>query len=42
VEKMGALMGATRERSWQVRERAFEKFRESTDGKALKGFWRAA
>ena len=26
----------------QIRERAFEKLRESPDGRALKGFWRAA
>ena len=39
---LGALMGVTRERIRQIRERAFEKLRESPDGKALKGFWRAA
>ena len=42
LEKIGALMGVTRERIRQFRERAFEKLRESPDGKALKGFWRAA
>ena len=42
LEKIGALMGVTRERIRQIRERAFEKLRESPDGKALKGFWRAA
>ena len=42
LEKIGALMGVTRERIRQIRERAFEKLRESPDGRALKGFWRAA
>ena len=42
LEKIGALMGVTRERIRQIRERAFEKLRESPDGKALRGFWRAA
>lgn len=42
LEKIGALMGVTRERIRQIRERAFEKLRESPDGKALLGFWRAA
>src|SRR5439155_4475211 len=42
LEKIGALMGVTRERIRQFRERAFEKLRESPDGRALKGFWRAA
>src|SRR5213596_820531 len=32
----------TLERIRQIRERAFEKLRESPDGRALKGFWRAA
>ena len=31
-----------RERIRQIRERAFEKLRQSPDGKALMGFWRAA
>src|SRR2546423_5304948 len=39
LEKIGALMGVTRERIRQIRERAFEKLRESPDGKALKGIW---
>src|SRR6184192_2738544 len=42
LEKIGALMGVTRERIRQIRERAFEKLRESPDCRALKGFWRAA
>ncbi len=39
LEKIGALMGVTRERIRQIRERAFEKLRESPDGRALSGFW---
>ncbi|HEX5830959.1 MAG TPA: RNA polymerase sigma factor RpoD/SigA [Gemmatimonadaceae bacterium] len=42
LEKIGALMGVTRERIRQIRERAFEKLRESPDGHALAGFWNAA
>ena len=42
LEKIGALMGVTRERIRQIRERAFEKLRESPDGRALMGFWSAA
>src|SRR5690606_29500685 len=42
LEKIGALMGVTRERIRQIRERAFEKLRESPDGMALAGFWTAA
>ncbi len=42
LERIGALMGVTRERIWQIRERAFEKLRESPDGRALAGFWTAA
>lgn len=42
LERIGALMGVTRERIRQIRERAFEKLRDSPDGKALLGFWRAA
>jgi RNA polymerase primary sigma factor len=42
LEKIGALMGVTRERIRQIRERAFQKLRESPDGRALQGFWRAA
>jgi RNA polymerase primary sigma factor len=39
LEKIGALLGVTRERIRQIRERAFEKLRESPDGTALAGFW---
>ncbi|HEY0971447.1 MAG TPA: RNA polymerase sigma factor RpoD/SigA [Gemmatimonadales bacterium] len=42
LEKIGAIMGVTRERIRQIRERAFEKLRESPDGTALASFWRAA
>lgn len=39
LEKIGSLMGVTRERIRQIRERAFEKLRQSPDGHALSGFW---
>jgi RNA polymerase primary sigma factor len=42
LERIGALMGVTRERIRQIRERAFEKLRESPDGSALAGFWNVA
>jgi RNA polymerase primary sigma factor len=42
LERIGALMGVTRERIRQIRERAFEKLRDSPEGEALKGFWMAA
>ncbi len=42
LERIGDLMGVTRERIRQIRERAFEKLRESPDGNALAGFWTAA
>jgi RNA polymerase primary sigma factor len=42
LERIGALMGVTRERIRQIRERAFEKLRESPDGHALAGFWTTA
>ena len=42
LEKIGAIMGVTRERIRQIRERAFEKLRESPDACALEGFWAAA
>jgi RNA polymerase primary sigma factor len=42
LERIGALMGVTRERIRQIRERAFEKLRESPDGRALAGFWNVA
>ncbi len=38
LERIGALMGVTRERIRQIRERAFEKLRKSPDGCALAGF----
>ncbi len=42
LERIGEIMGVTRERIRQIRERAFEKLRESPDGRTLKGFWLAA
>ncbi len=39
LEKIGALMGVTRERIRQIRERAFEKLRSSPEGRSLMGFW---
>jgi RNA polymerase primary sigma factor len=42
LERIGALMGVTRERIRQIRERAFTKLRESPDGLALAGYWNAA
>jgi RNA polymerase primary sigma factor len=42
LEQIGSIMGVTRERIRQIRERAFEKLRQSPDGEALQGFWRAA
>jgi RNA polymerase primary sigma factor len=42
LEKIGALLGVTRERIRQIRERAFEKLRESADVKSLKEGWVAA
>jgi len=42
LEKIGELMGVTRERIRQIRERAFDKLRESPDLKSLKGSWIAA
>lgn len=42
LEKIGVLMGVTRERIRQIRERAFEKLRECPQGKTLLGFWHAA
>lgn len=42
LEKIGAIMGVTRERIRQIRERAFEKLRESPEAHALEGFWAAA
>ena len=42
LERIGDLLGVTRERIRQIRERAFEKLRESADGNALAGFWQVA
>jgi RNA polymerase primary sigma factor len=42
LERIGALLGVTRERIRLIRERAFEKLRQSPDGRALAGFWNAA
>ena len=39
LEEIGGLLGVTRERIRQIRNRAFEKLRESPDGQALSGFW---
>jgi RNA polymerase primary sigma factor len=39
LEKIGTLMGVTRERIRQIRERAFEKLRTSPEGRSLAGFW---
>ncbi|HKK08872.1 MAG TPA: sigma factor-like helix-turn-helix DNA-binding protein, partial [Gemmatimonadota bacterium] len=42
LEEIGQLLGVTRERIRQIRNRAFEKLRQSPDGGALEGFWRAS
>jgi len=42
LERIGDLLGVTRERIRQIRERAFEKLRESADGNALANFWQVA
>ncbi len=39
LEEIGSLLGVTRERIRQIRNRAFEKLRQSPDGSALEGFW---
>jgi RNA polymerase primary sigma factor len=41
LEEIGDLLGVTRERIRQIRNRAFEKLRGSPDARALEGFWRA-
>jgi RNA polymerase primary sigma factor len=41
LEEIGSLLGVTRERIRQIRNRAFEKLRESPDGEALATFWSA-
>ena len=40
LEQIGELLGVTRERIRQIRNRAFAKLRASPDGEALEGFWR--
>ncbi len=39
LEDIGRLLGVTRERIRQIRNRAFEKLRESPQGDSLSGFW---
>ncbi len=41
LEEIGSLLGVTRERIRQIRNRAFEKLKESPHGKSLEGFWKA-
>ena len=41
LEEIGTLLGVTRERIRQIRNRAFEKLRGSPHGKSLHGFWTA-
>jgi RNA polymerase primary sigma factor len=41
LEEIGSLLGVTRERIRQIRNRAFDKLRASPDGSALEGFWSA-
>jgi len=41
LEEIGSLLGVTRERIRQIRNRAFEKLRESPHGASLSGFWSA-
>ncbi len=41
LEQIGELLGVTRERIRQIRNRAFDKLRGSSDGPALEGFWKA-
>jgi RNA polymerase primary sigma factor len=41
LEEIGSLLGVTRERIRQIRNRAFEKLRESPHGDSLSGFWMA-
>jgi len=42
LEEIGSLLGVTRERIRQIRNRAFDKLRGSMHGDALEGFWRAS
>ena len=39
LEVIGSLLGVTRERIRQIRNRAFDKLRESPHGESLSGFW---
>ncbi len=41
LEEIGSLLGVTRERIRQIRNRAFEKLRDSPHGDSLSGFWAA-
>jgi len=41
LEVIGSLLGVTRERIRQIRNRAFDKLRESPHGESLLGFWNA-
>jgi RNA polymerase primary sigma factor len=41
LEEVGERFDVTRERIRQIRNRAFEKLRDSPDGEALAGFWSA-
>jgi RNA polymerase primary sigma factor len=41
LEVIGSLLGVTRERIRQIRNRAFEKLRNSPHGESLSGFWHA-
>ena len=42
LERIGEMMGVTRERVRQIRERAFEKLRRCPEVKGMEGFWAAA
>jgi RNA polymerase primary sigma factor len=42
LEEIGSLLGVTRERIRQIRNRAFDKLLASGDGRTLEGFWRAS
>ncbi len=42
LEQIGELLGVTRERIRQIRNRAFDKLRGSEHGNAREGFWRAS
>jgi RNA polymerase primary sigma factor len=42
LERIGDLLGVTRERVRQIRERAFEKLRRCPEVKGMRSFWAAA